>query len=855
MEKISSPHEDEYNPLAVCFVGAALGIGIGDLLNGLNGYEITSRPPLFWIVPFLFFTGCLFYFYRRFQERTIWGALLLVLLIASFFGFRFQLYSVCFPQSEIGFRTSRQSSPVFLDGWICDLPSAKLPSIPPLGRNIEPEIQTRFIVKAKAVSNGRQWDPCSGFVSVIVSGEADHLFRIGDLVRLKGYINRPSPVSNPCDFDMNFQLRTQRINTLININRPENVQILKRGERWMFLRFFGDLRRQSQKALEKNLSPRNAAIASAMILGLREDIDEDLQAQFQETGTAHILAISGMHLTIISGFFYFLLRIFCLSIRFRSACIALIILFYFMLTDGRPPVLRSSILVWTACLAVFMRRPVLQLNNLLFAALCILMYNPMELFQFGTQLSFLATAAFVWFAQKTVKEKTPKEPEIIDGTKEALSEERSKKRKASFTKGILTRLGLKFCLCMKDLFLSSIVVWFVLLPIIVRKLNLLTPIALVLNPIIFIPMSFAFISGLILVVLAWISPGLAAYFSFIPDFLFDLFLGILNGAHACPGGYFWCPGFSDLFCWGFYLPLIAATLFSHLRKYKKAYLIFLLCWGTVCIGVHQIDQWIRLRKGESEIILFSVGHGSAALIHFPDGRVIVHDCGNFSAPRRVGTLLAKNLWKMGKTHIDLVIFSHPDSDHYNAFDLLAKYFSIGGAVVPPIMFDKKNQNVELLKKMIDEKEIPVFYKTKDESLAELGFPEIRILHPHRGNFQKYMPVQSNANSLVVLLEHEERNLLFPGDLDTRNALFLDEFPVKLDLLIAPHHGGKSENYQKILEWGRPRWILISGGLRQRNPASEQKLCDAGYIVYNTLEDGAIRIFITKEKMNVVPWRK
>lgn len=846
--------------MVVCFIGAALGIGVADLLEKWNGYEITSRPPLLWILLFLFSMGCILFFYRRFRKHTLYGSLWIVLLSASFFGFRYQYYTIFFPRSETGFRISTQSIPVFLDGWICDLPTAQIPGDPPLGRNIESDIWTQFTIKAKSVSNGRQWESCSGLVSVILSGKADTILEVGDLVRLKGYISCPPSTSNPCDIDKRYQMRTRRINARININRMENVQILTRNDRWRISRFFENLRRESQRTLEKNLSSRNAAIASAMILGLREDIDEDLQAQFRETGTAHILAISGMHLTIISGFFFYLLRFFSVPFRLRSIIIAMIVLFYFMLTDGRPPVLRASILIWTGCSAVFLKRSVLQLNNLVLAALCILIINPTELFQFGTHLSFMATATFLWLAQSSNKKLLPKEPlETDEDYNDLPDSEKEEDDDPSLANPPFRhprhQMVLSFGKYFKDLFVTSGIVWIVLLPLIVRKLNLLTPIALALNPIIFIPMSIAYISGLLLVVFAWISPDLAVFFHYVPDFLFDIFLGILNTAHSLPYGYFWCIGIPVWFCWGIYLPLIAAFLFPDLREYGKIFLIFLLIWFGIGIAVHQIDRWNTMRKNELEITLFSIGHGSAALFNFPDGRTIVHDCGSFSSPHHAGTVLAKNIWNRGKNHIDLVILTHPDSDHYNAFDLLAKYFSIGGVVVPPIMFDKKNENVDALKRLIDAKGIPVYYRAKEDSLADLGFPEIRVLHPIAESVKKYRSVQSNANSLVALLEHEGRSLLFPGDLDTRNAVFLEELPLKLDLLIAPHHGGKSENYQRLLDWGRPHWILISGGMFQRNPESEHNLRKSGYVVYNTLENGAIQIRITKEKMKVDPWKR
>ena len=85
-----------------------------------------------------------------------------------------------------------------------------------------------------------------------------------------------------------------------------------------------------------------------------------------------------------------------------------------------------------------------------------------------------------------------------------------------------------------------------------------------------------------------------------------------------------------------------------------------------------------------------------------------------------------------------------------------------------------------------------------------------------------------------------------------NPPFLNSVGHKTDLLLAPHHGGTSQNAADLLKWSQPDWIVISGGSFQRNKATEQQLRDQGYHLLHTLDDGAIQIDITRPLHPKVP---
>src|SRR5262249_9617678 len=141
--------------------------------------------------------------------------------------------------------------------------------------------------------------------------------------------------------------------------------------------------------LWRSVGSERAGLASAMFLGSREELDPEQAQAFMETGTIHLLVISGLNVGALAACLFVLARGGSLPHGWPLAGVALLTVLYAAVTDAQPPVVRATVMVLALCAAMTLGRRALAFNTIAAAGLVVLAINPAELFQTGTQLSFL----------------------------------------------------------------------------------------------------------------------------------------------------------------------------------------------------------------------------------------------------------------------------------------------------------------------------------------------------------------------------------------------------------------------------------------------------------------------------------
>ena len=173
------------------------------------------------------------------------------------------------------------------------------------------------------------------------------------------------------------------------------------------------------------------------------------------------------------------------------------------------------------------------------------------------------------------------------------------------------------------------------------------------------------------------------------------------------------------------------------------------------------------------------------MLELPDGHTLLYDAGRLSAPTSCCRIISGYLWSRGHTHIDAVVLSHADSDHYNALPGLLERFSVGVVYVSPVMFDQQNASIRYLHDAIDRAKVPIRVIACGDRLSSGQGCRLQILHPPpRG-----LPSTSNANSIVLTVEYGGRRVFLPADLQSPGMDdVLAERPLHCDMLLVPHHG-------------------------------------------------------------------
>ncbi len=163
-------------------------------------------------------------------------------------------------------------------------------------------------------------------------------------------------------------------------------------------------------------------------------------------------------------------------------------------------------------------------------------------------------------------------------------------------------------------------------------------------------------------------------------------------AQRLPGGHFWVPGPADWWLVGFYGGLAALAAFPRLRPPRRWCLALLAAWVTIGFAA---GDGRDVDRGGLHCTFLAVGHGGAEVLELPSGQTMLYDAGEFGAPAAATRTIAGFLWSRGITHLDAVVLSHADVDHYNGLPGVLERFSVGAIYVTPQMFEKHNPAIRL----------------------------------------------------------------------------------------------------------------------------------------------------------------
>jgi competence protein ComEC len=490
-------------------------------------------------------------------------------------------------------------------------------------------------------------------------------------------------------------------------------------------------------------------------------------------------------------------------------------------------------LVWIVCASLYLGRRPASFNALAAAGLVVLAWNPAELFQAGAQLSFLAVATIAWFGTLW---SAPEEP---DPLRRLISRSRPWPER-------LLRRGVRWWW---RLSLVSAAIWLVALPLVMARFHLVSPVAVVLSPLLWIPVALALSSGVAVLLCGWLLPPLADVFGALCDFNLRLLETAVQGARAVPGSHFWVPGPADWWLAVFYGSLAAWLAFPHRRPPVRWCVGLLAAWLTVGFApslTRAVDQ-PRLQCN-----FISVGHGAAVLLELPDGRTLLYDAGQLGSPSGAARTIAAALWSRGVTHLDAVVLSHADVDHYCAMPELLKRFSVGVVYVSPFMFEQGTAALVSLSDAIQAAGVPIKSIHSGQRLSAGAGCLIEVLHPPR----RGLSGSDNANSIVLAVQYAGRQILLPGDLESPGLEdVLAERPWDCDVLLAPHHGSRLSNPQGLADWCRPEWVVISGGRASDVSDVEQSYRAGGSQVLHTADAGAVAVTIERGEIEVHSFRE
>ena len=726
-----------------------------------------------------------------------------------------------FSCDDLAWSLTLSPQPVAIEGIVEESPRRlSAPVIDPLRSGAAQAAMQRpsseCVMAVRAVRRGAAWRPAGGRAALIVDGEPPDL-AAGCYVRVLGRGMRPPPPLNPNEFDFHERAQSLRCLSIVRAHSAECVRVLSRPAAWSPLAWIDRLRDGGVEVLRRHLSPERAPLAAALLIGSRESLPREESLEFLVTGTIHILSISGLHVGFLSLALFKVLRMLALPRGWSLVAVACCTGLYMVLVRAETPVVRATLLIWLTCLGAAIGRRSLATNSLALAAILVLLWHPPELFRIGSQLSFLSTAVLIGASAALPRADT-------DDPIERLIE-----RSRSPWERRLRRIGRQTF----EMVVTGAAVWAVTAPVVASSFHLVSPVGLVLNPVIAPLVAVAMAWGFLCLVTATVSATLAAACGWACDGTLQCIGAVVSWAAGLPGGYWWVAGPPAWWVAGWYLLLAAMVLVVSRERLTR-----ISTWGMVA-AAWVVVGWAGVaaprlsclqhagmggpQHAGMRVVVAAMGHGCGIVVRSPTGRCLVYDAGRLGAPSAARRAMTGVLWHEGVSRIDTLVISHADTDHFNAVPELLERFAVGEMVVPPPFLKSGSWAVGEVLRLARAAGIPVRAAAAGDSFALDPLCRVRVLHPTAGRDDPHVHgvalqdargdamATDNETSLVLAVESAGRRLLLTGDLEGRSlARFIASDPDSCDVLVAPHHGSRTSLPPDIARATAADWVIVSG---------------------------------------------
>ncbi|MCZ6802730.1 MAG: DNA internalization-related competence protein ComEC/Rec2 [Proteobacteria bacterium] len=578
----------------------------------------------------------------------------------------------------------------------------------------------------------------------------------GEIWQLKTRLKRPYGFMNPGGFDYEAWMLRQGIKAIGYVKQDKLNQKMGVAEYYFIQRLRYKIAHQLKHELDKPL----LGLVLALSLGDRSQLERKQWEIFTQTGTNHLIAISGLHLGLIAGFIYFLARFFWSRFYFATQRIpapyfaSLMAFagafFYAVLAGFALPAQRSLIMISVCLFALFSAKQILIVNVICIAVILVLILDPFAIIAADFWLSFLAVIIILYVTRFRISKRN------------------------NLMRWIRLQCLLSIALC------PILIFWFKQIPLYSLLANLIAipVIGFLLVPLILVAM-----------ILLFPLPGLSQFLYNIIDRINEVqwsYLEFLSQQNYV------------------IIPVAAPNLLS--LALAVIGIIFLLMprglparWlGIIWILPLLFPLTPTLNQGEFDFNLLDVGQGLSAVIQ-TNRHTLVYDTGaKFSERFNIGDAVLKPYLRYkGINQISLLLISHGDNDHIGGVNAIIENFKI----------DKILTSVPT--------QLPVGKSEFCHAGQKWGWDgvDFEILHPQQEN-----SFTGNNGSCVLKVASPYGSVLLTGDIERqaeksllKNAREL----IKSDILLVPHHGSRTSSTKMFISAVAPKYAFTATGYRNR----------------------------------------
>ncbi len=692
---------------------------------------------------------------------------LLGLLISSLFALRFYWLN---PGSE------RMGTDIELQGYIANLPVVK-------------GAVTRFDLDVRDLGSA----PFNGKIRLSWF-EAPQL-TAGEHWRLTVRLRQPHGFASPGAFDYEAWLWRQGVQATGYVRAAEQ---LPDASGWLYP--LAKLRGRLQQWLNETASETNRGLFNALLLGDKSAITPKQWQDFSQTGTTHLLVISGLHIGLVAWLGFMLAtglgRLGVLPLRrwplpYSRALLGMVLaLGYAMMAGFGIPVQRALAMTFAALLAPLFGLRASPLTLWALALALVLALDPLAFSSQGFWYSFLAVAGLLF--------------------------------------GTVGRCGVQHWF--GKMLRPQWLVFLLLTPVLLFNGQPASPLSSLVN-LLAIPLVGLVIVPLLLMaaLLYFVLPGLAGIFIAVADVL----MSALQWGLQWVAGLMW---FLPTLQWMSWLALLLA-LGGVLLLIAPAALG--LRWLAVVLIMPLLwPQSVAVAPGQAEVMVLDVGQGLSVLIR-THRHVLIYDTGDrFSesmtaAERVVMPALARS----ASQRIDKIMISHGDRDHAGGLQSLLSNYACGGVISGTELPEYQGPWTQC--KAGDQWQWDGVYF---QVLSGGGYP------------------RSNDASCVLKVTAGNQSLLLPGDISARveKKLLQGDADLNATVLVAAHHGSRYSSGADFLLEVQPQAVIVSSGFGNRfgHPAQEtvQRIRDTGADLHTTAQHGTLLFTLGQKRLIIDAYR-
>ena len=635
---------------------------------------------------------------------------------------------------------------------------------------------------------------------VLVYENQQTTLKIGYKVKAAGSYAPLEEASNPGQFDQKAYYEARGIGMVL---KKAKLTVIEAKENIFFQKLY-ELRSFWAQNLEKITGKEEAALLKAMLLGEKSSLKKEQKELYQSGGISHILAISGLHISLVGMLLYRFLRKKKRSYPFSALVSGSCMVVYGFLTGFGVSAKRAVFMFLVYLGAELLGETYDVVSALALSGLLILAEQPLQLFQCGFQLSFLSVGAV-----------------------------------ALGYPALQKRLGWKKKAAMS--LLSGLSVTLFTLPCTLYWFYEWMPYAVFLNLIVIPLVPVVFLSGAAGMLTGGASVAAGMFLAGASAGVLRFFQTLLERTEVLPGSRA-VIGQPELWQIALYYVLVGAAVWGgrcrarkknqHRIEVRIFFIIFALC--MLCLPFHRPVEVTFLDVGQGDAVFLRTEAGTTCLID--GGSTTVSDVGTYR--------LLPFLKSRGVSSLDYLFLSHMDADHINgAEELLKDQFRgipIRHLCLSALPGDETRERLEKEARLFGTE---LCYISRGTVFREKG-AEIRCLSPVKDQKKE----DENENSEVLMVEISGLRILFTGDLGEEGEQQLLEAGTDLraTVLKVGHHGSRFSTGEDFLEAVSPGFAVISCAEDNRygHPASEtvERLERAGCRIFYTMKSGAVTLY-------------